>query len=65
MKVEVKITDDAGNIEQYDVTGSIPKDKVIKAFQELKDAINDKGCIGNAQLIGALVWKSFDEFSKK
>jgi hypothetical protein len=65
MKIEVKITDDAGNVQQYDVSGSLPRDKVIKAFQELKDAINDKGCVGNAQLIGSLVWKYFDEFSKQ
>ena len=41
----------------------IARDKVIRAFRELGDAIIDKGCCGNAQLIGTLVWKYLDEFT--
>ena len=30
MKIEVKITDDAGNVQQYVVSGSLPTDEEIE-----------------------------------
>ena len=30
MKIEVKITDKAGNVQQYDVSGSLPADEHLK-----------------------------------
>jgi hypothetical protein len=45
MKIEVKITDDAGNVQQYDVSGSVlchPKGSAKKVFNEFwKKAKND------------------------
>lgn len=41
----------------------LPKDIVINAFQNLKNAINDKGCAGNAPLIASLVWYYLDHFT--
>ena len=43
MKIEVKITDDAGNVQQYVVSGSLPTDEDIskKAQEARVDDIND------------------------
>ena len=30
MKIEVKITDEAGNVQQYDVSGSLPTNEHLK-----------------------------------
>ena len=30
MKIEVKITDEVGNVQQYDVSGSLPTDEHFK-----------------------------------
>lgn len=49
-------------LNKTDISGSLPKSEVIEVFQKLKDAINDKGCCGNAQLIGSIVWNAFDKF---
>lgn len=49
-------------LPQVDFSGSLPKSEVIEVFQKLKDAINDKGCCGNAQLIGSIVWNAFEKF---
>lgn len=43
MKIQVKITDEAGNVQQYVVSGSLPTDEDIskKAQEARVDDIND------------------------
>ena len=43
MKVEIKITDEAGNVQQYVVSGSLPTDEDIskKAQEARVNDIND------------------------
>jgi hypothetical protein len=50
------------SLQQSDISGQLPKSEVIDVFQKLKDAINDKGCCGNADLIGNIVWNTFEKF---
>lgn len=37
MKIEVKITDEAGNVQQYVVSGSLPVDSAIKEIENLME----------------------------
>lgn len=49
MKIEVKITDEAGNVQQYVVSGSLPTDEEISKqarkydVEDLNDAISRIG----------------------
>jgi hypothetical protein len=49
MKIEVKITDEAGNVQQYVVSGSLPTDEEISKqakkydVEDMNDAINRIG----------------------
>lgn len=46
MKIEVKITDDAGNVQQYVVSGSLPSEAEKIANEEFKN-VGDEGLFPN------------------
>jgi hypothetical protein len=63
MKIEVKITDEAGNVQQYAVSGSLPSiniDKVPIYLKDLFDYCRSKNIeIDDEQVIKKL-WYEYD-----